>query len=98
MISEPFPIVTDYGSVTVQFQLFEANGQMCCGLYKLQGEINLRPKAWLKTVRREMLRIEGIARQAGCREMRVAGRNWSRVLPDYVPLPGAKNGLRKVLN
>jgi hypothetical protein len=29
--------------------------------------------------------------------MRVAGRNWARVLTDYEPLGGLRNGLRKAL-
>jgi hypothetical protein len=98
MITEPFKIELEHASATLQFQVFEADGHLCCGLYKLQGKINLPPRAWLRTVRREMARIEGIAREAGCKEMRVAGRDWSRILLDYRPFKGPENGLRKVLN
>ena len=70
---------------------------MICGIYQLRGRIALAPKAWLRTVRAEMTRLEQIARAAGCVEMRIAGRNWLRVLPDYTPFAGPRNGIRKEL-
>lgn len=97
MISEVFPIVLDDVAVTLQFQVFEQDGRMCCGIYKLQGKINLPPRAWLLTVRRELARIEQIAKAAGCVEMRMAGRRWAKIFPDFEPWIGAKNGLRKML-
>jgi hypothetical protein len=48
-------------------------------------------------MRGELRKIENIARDAGCTEMRVAGRDWSRILPDYEPMPGIENRLRKAL-
>jgi hypothetical protein len=86
------------GTATVVFELYEEGGETVCGLRNLEGRFNLPPKAWLRTVRAEIGTLERIARDAGCAEMRVAGRDWSRVLPDYEPLPGGKpNRLRKRL-
>lgn len=68
-----------------------------CGIHHIEGQLRLPPKKWLQAIRAELKIIEGIARDAGCAEMRLAGRNWSRVLTDYEPLPGIENRLRKVL-
>jgi hypothetical protein len=79
-------------------ETYEEDGVLVCGVYRLDGTIRLEPKAWLRAVRAEMTKLETIARDAGCAEMRIAGRDWSRVLPDYEPLPGGKpNRLRKRL-
>ena len=86
------------GTATVLFEVYEEDGKMICGLQQLRGQFNLPPKAWLRTIRAEMTKLERIAKDAGCAEMRLAGRDWSRVLPDYEPLPGGKpNRLRKRL-
>lgn len=89
-------------TTTLVFEVYqEGKGKRkrtICGLQQLRGTINLPPKAWLRTVRAEMTKLESIARDVGCAEMRLAGRDWSRVLPDYQPLPGGKpNRLRKRL-
>lgn len=93
----PFEIIRPYGRVRIELEVYDDNGIRVCGLYSLRGRISLPPKRWLRVVRKEMHRIEGIARAASCREIRLAGRNWSRVLPDYEPMPGIENRLRKVL-
>jgi len=42
--------------------------------------------------------LERIAKAAGCVEMRIEGRDWSRILKDYQPWPqGEGHGLRKAL-
>jgi hypothetical protein len=48
-------------------------------------------------VREQMRLIEQMAKESGVTEMRVAGRDWSRVLRDYEPFDEVPNGLRKVL-
>lgn len=82
----------------MQLEVYEEPTGLVCGIYKLKGRIDLPRHEWLGAVREEMHRIEGIAKAAGCNEMRLGGRNWSRILPDYEPLSGVTNGLRKVLN
>lgn len=94
----PIALTVPGGTATVVFEVYEEGGEMICGLQKLHGRVNLPPKAWLRGMRAEMTKLEAIARGAGCAEMRIAGRDWSRVLPDYEPLPGGKpNRLRKRL-
>jgi hypothetical protein len=85
------------GGGVVTFEIGEEDGRMICGIYFIEGRLREPPKRWLRIVRAEMRRIEEIAAGAGCHEMRVAGRDWSRVLPDYEPMPGIKNRLRKRL-
>lgn len=80
----------------VTLEVVECDGRMVCGIYKLEGKSRPGP-GWYRAVRDEMHRIEQIARDAGCAEMRVSGRNWSRVLKDYQPIAGLKNGLGKAL-
>lgn len=77
--------------------IYEDDGGLCFGITKLLAEIDLPPREWLRLVRRGIGEIEEWARKAGCTEIRVAGRDWSRVLPDFMPLAGPRNGLRKVL-
>lgn len=95
----PFPISRPEGDVWVTLQAVIEDGVKIAGIYKLDGKINAPPKAWLAVVREELVKIEGIAREAGCDELRLQGRDWSRVLPDYEPIyaPTLRNGLRKRL-
>ena len=82
----------------MQLEIYEEPTGLVCSIRRLKGRIDLPRAHWLAAVREELRRIEGIARSAGCTEMRLGGRRWSRVLPDYEPLGGVKNGLRKALN
>ena len=94
----PLALSGEGWSAVVTFEVYEEDGVTVCGLQQLDGRFNLPPKAWLRTMRAQMRKLESIARSAGCAEMRVAGRDWSRVLPDYEPFPGGKpNRLRKRL-
>src|SRR4051812_45248182 len=96
MISEALRLETPDYSVSMTFEVFKDDaGRLCCGIYKLEGRIDLPPKAWLRAVRFEIARLEVVARSIGCTEMRIAGRDWSRILPDFEPFPAIKNGLRK---
>jgi hypothetical protein len=97
VLLDPFEIVRPYGRVTVTLEVAEDNGTKVCGIYNLEGHIGLPPKQWLRIVRAEVANFERIAREAGCAEMRLAGRDWSRILRGYEPLPGLPNGLRKAL-
>lgn len=94
----PFPITRAEGTVLCVVQVFEeADGTKVCGIKKLFGTINAPPKAWVRAVREEVAKIEGVAREAGCDEMRIAGRDWSRILPDFETCDGLTNGIRKRL-
>jgi len=93
----PFRIERENIAVSITLEVFEEDGRKVCGIYKLDGMVNLPPKLWLRTVRAEVDKLERIARDAGCAEMRIAGRDWSRILPGYEALPSLPNGLRKAL-
>lgn len=94
----PFGIVRPEGYVAITLEVFEENGRTVCGVFALRGKIMLPPRQWLRTVREELRRIERIAARFGCDEIRIAGRDWHRIFPDYQPLVDVKNGLRKALN
>lgn len=93
------PFLIEYPGVRVEitFEAYEENGRKVCGIYQIDGEINRPPKAWLAIVRAEVAKIADIARNAGCDELRIAGRDWSRVLPEFEPFDGPVNGIRRML-
>ena len=99
MILPPFRVVRPGIAVLITVEAFIEDGRKVAGIYQLSGRISMRPKAWLLAVREEVRKLENIARNSGCEEMRVAGRSWARVLPDYEPMnhPDVPNGLRKRL-
>lgn len=93
-----FPISRAEGSVLMVLQtLIEDDGNKVCGIKQIVGSIPAKPKAWVRAVREEVAKIEGLARDAGCNEIRITGRDWSRILPDYQPCEGLTNGIRKRL-
>ncbi len=93
----PFSVTRPEGAVLVTLQVIEEDGRLICGIKQVTGHIPARPKAWLRAVREEVDRIAGLARAAGCRELRIAGRDWSRVFPGFEPVDGVPNGLKKEL-
>lgn len=99
MLLAPQGIVVPGGAAVLTMEAYEEDGRLCCGVFELRGHLKLPPKAWLRTIRDELRKIERIARSAGCTELRLGGRDWSRVLKGmgYEPLDGIPNGLRKVL-
>ena len=97
MLTDPFEIIVPGGKVLVSLEAYEDAGRIICGICELEGKISMKPKAWVTAVRAEVAKLEHIAREAGCAEMRIAGRDWSRILPDYQPFDGAQNGIRKAL-
>jgi hypothetical protein len=92
-----FKAVLPQGEGHVTLEIYQEDGRMICGIFQLFGHLDLGPKQWLRTLRGELTKLETIARDAGCEEMRIAGRDWSRVFPDYTPFDGVRNGLRKAL-
>ncbi len=96
--SKPFPIVHEHGHGWITFDEFEEDGQLICGIYMLTGRLDLPPKQWLKVVRETVAELEIRAKAEGFTEMRMSGRDWSRILPDYEPMVGdAPNLIRKRL-
>lgn len=85
------------GEGRMLLELYAEGGGVVCGIYKLVGWINLPPKQWLRVVRKVMADIEREAKASGVAEMRVAGRSWARILPDYEPFADVRNGLKKRL-
>jgi len=67
----------------------------CLWIIYLAGRIGLGPKAWLAGVRSHVSLLMGVAKSMNCTEMRLEGRNWSRVLPWWERLNG--NELRQML-
>jgi hypothetical protein len=92
-----FRVFLPNGGGLVTLEIYAEDNRMVCGIYEIEGRLDERPKQWLRTMRAELEKLEGIARDAGCEEMRIAGRDWSRVFPGYTPFDGAENGLRKAL-
>lgn len=77
--------------------VYEEDGRMCFGITQLVAKIETPPKRWLRLVRSAVAELSDWARRADCSEIRIAGRDWSRVLPDFEPFDGPRNGLRKAL-
>jgi hypothetical protein len=63
----------------------------------LAGITKMSPKAWLKMARGLMRHYEDCGRAAGCAEIRIGGRDWSRVFPDFERFDDKPNRLRKRL-
>ncbi len=72
-------------------------GVKCCWINYAGGSINASPKEGLRMVRYTMAKFEALAKAQGCAEMRLGGRSWAAILPDYKPYAELPNGLRKVL-
>lgn len=68
-----------------------------CWTKYLAGKIAGGPKTRVAIIRAAVAHLEKIAREAECTEHRLCGRDWSRLLPDYLPFEGQRNGLRKGL-
>lgn len=86
-------------SVVVTMDAYVEDGRLIAGI-DLTGKINMPPRAWVAAIREELGKLERVARDHGCVELRVAGRDWSRILPDYERMtdaPEVRNGLRKAL-
>lgn len=89
-----FPVIRENGSGIVTLEVFEEEGRLVCGVFHLEGWLMEPPKKWLRTMRGELNQLAGIARSAGCDELRLRGRDWSRVFPELEPIEGLPNGLR----
>ena len=63
----------------------------------IAGKIEGGPKQRVKYIRDAVAFLEHIMINAGVTAHRICGRDWSHVLPYYLPYEGAKNGLEKRL-
>lgn len=77
--------------------VFEKPVSLSCWVKYLAGQIEGGPKARVAIIRAAVEHIEKMARDAGCTEVCLCGRDWHRILPSYEPLQGHRNGLRKEL-
>lgn len=76
----------------------EVTNGLACWVKYLAGHIDGGPKARVAIIRAAVAHIEAVARKAGCTEIKLCGREtWARIMPDYEPFEGHRNGLRKGL-
>jgi hypothetical protein len=54
-----------------------------CHLHYAAGSIGGKPREWLGRARLLILLLEQLARRHGCNELRLGGRDWSRIFPRY---------------
>lgn len=77
--------------------VIEVTSELVCWVKYLAGQIEGSPRQRLTIMRYAVSSLEQKAREAGCTEMRLCGRDWSKILPDYLPCDGYPNELRKAL-
>jgi hypothetical protein len=69
-----------------------------CWLNYAGGKVSGGPRAFVMAVRAIVAEIERLATLAGCSELRLGGRNWSRVFPDWERFdPDYPNRIRKAI-
>jgi hypothetical protein len=78
--------------------VIEVASDLVCWTKYLAGTIEGGPKARIAIMRSAVRHLETVARNAGCTEHRLCGRDWRRILPDYTPFEGHRNGLMKELS
>lgn len=85
-------------AVVVVSELCEIDGVRVCWLSYLVGKTRLGPKASIAMARETMKSFEALARKAGAEEIRIGGRDWSSVFPDFERFdPDHPNRMRKKL-
>lgn len=77
--------------------VIEVTDGLCCWIKYTGGKIYGGPHRRAAAVRAAMKNLEAVAKAAGCNEIRLCGRDWSAVLPDYAPDTDHPNGLKKEL-
>lgn len=77
--------------------VLEITSDLVCWVKYIGGRIEGGPKRRLQFFRDVMRNLEHVARGSGCCEIRLCGRDWSKILPDYLPCDGYPNELRKAL-
>lgn len=96
MLAPPFDVVTPHGSARITLEIYEDDGRLVAGIRGCDLIVTSGGRL-LSAARAAMPLIEDLVRMCGVVELRLAGRDWARLLPDYEPLEGVPNGLRKVL-
>lgn len=91
MILPPFELQHPKGRGKLHVELIEEHGELIAGVFNLTGKLDLPPKQWLRVMRETMREFERQMKAGGVKEVRVAGRDWSRVLTDYKPIAGGKS-------
>lgn len=81
----------------VVIEIIQENDLMICWASYIAGHIDLPPKAWLRAMRTIMGELERLARNSGCYAVRIGGRNYEKIFPDYRPFDDVPNRLQKVL-
>lgn len=89
--------VSDGADGLLMVSVSEDNGQLVAWTYAIAGKIDGKPKERLKAMRVALRAIEQVARDAGCVALRICGRDYRKMFPDYRPYDGPRNGLEKVL-
>lgn len=97
MLAPPLILQHPNGVAIVIFEVVEEAGTKVCGIYRLLAWLPLPPKAWLAVMRGTLAEFEARMKETGVSEIRIRGRDWSKILPDYEPFPELPNGLRKRL-
>jgi hypothetical protein len=70
-----------------------------CWINYVGGSVKGGPRAFITACRDVVAEIENLARDVGCTELRLGGRNWSRVFPEWEHFdPNYPNRIRKPLN
>ena len=96
MLLKPLDLHVPDGAVRITLELFEEDDRIICGIYAC--DVVRSPGTRLISAARQGIGlIEDMMRKAGVAEVRLGGRDWSRILTDYVRLDGVENGLKKEL-
>lgn len=90
-------VTADGGSVLLVTEDCVVDGVRCCWLSYFAGAVPFSPRKWVGLMRDGMGLLELAARATGQAEIRIGGRDWSRVFPDFERFDDVPNRLRKVL-
>jgi hypothetical protein len=93
--SQAVTIVSPRVNAVAVLNVSTIDGVVCCFIGYVGGKYKAGPKAFTRFVRGVVRTIEQKAKEIGCQEVRLGGRDWSTVLPDYLKFDGMTNGLRK---
>ncbi|CDP52353.1 hypothetical protein [Devosia sp. DBB001] len=93
-----FRIATETGAAVLVGAVYEDGSPpaICFGI-EYFAAYGAPRRRWLALMRSGIAEIGRLAKEAGCTELRLGGRDWRRVFPDFAPLDGVPHGLRKVL-
>lgn len=75
----------------------EFDGVRALWIPYIVGRVKLGPKAWLTLMRGIAAHFVSLAREEGFAEVRIGGRDWSRILPGFERFDDTPNRLRMVL-